>query len=156
MRKLYMFNTRECLSQPDVRTILKKEYGIRNDTYVKYVYDGYTFQGEHPWIRKPKTQKKVRTAFQELNYNRGHAKNIVNALVELDTFEPTDYNKARSRVNEREWDKAWDFCEKEFGTMWVSISLDDKRDLVMEKYVLTCMNKELLPFLNYRPKYDKD
>jgi len=71
-------------SQDAVRQIMSAVFGTYNDVYVKYVYDGYTYEGGYHPIRKPKTRKKVAREFHELGYDKARAKSIVSYIIRME------------------------------------------------------------------------
>ncbi len=71
-------------SQDNVRVWLSKYYGIINETFLKYVYDGYTFKGNYRAIRKPKTRKKIALDFHEEGLSKLYAQKLVEKLIKRD------------------------------------------------------------------------
>ncbi len=71
-------------SQDRVRIWLSKHHNIINETFLKYVYDGYTFKGNYRAIRKPKTRKKIALDFHKEGLSKLHAQKLVEKLIKLD------------------------------------------------------------------------
>ena len=75
-------NYRE-MSQPDVRAFILKHYKIDNETFIKYVYDGYTHDMGYKPIRKIKARKKVQLQFHAEELSKQHAHEIIKRLINL-------------------------------------------------------------------------
>ena len=71
-------------SQGFVRIWLKENYNIESETFLKYVYDGYTFRGNYKAIRKPKTRKKIALEFHKQQKSKMLAMKLVDQLIELE------------------------------------------------------------------------
>lgn len=71
-------------SQDFVRIWLKENYNIESETFLKYVYDGYTFRGNYKAIRKPKTRKKIALEFHRQQKSKMLAMKLVDQLIELE------------------------------------------------------------------------
>ena len=73
------------MTQSEAREILFK--GITNhkeEIFLKYVYDGYTFVQRREHIRKSKTQRKIRKEFYDLGLSKENAKQALAKLQKLD------------------------------------------------------------------------
>ncbi len=69
-------------SQDDVRKILELDFNIISETFLKYVYDGYTYKGGFRAIRKPKLRKKIAREFHQEQLSKQHAQTVVNRLLD--------------------------------------------------------------------------
>ncbi len=69
-------------SQDDVRKILELDFNIISETFLKYVYDGYTYRGGFRAIRKPKLRKRITREFHQEQLSKQYAQTIVNRLLD--------------------------------------------------------------------------
>ncbi len=71
-------------SQHRVRLWLLKYHNIENETFLKYVYDGYTFRGGYKPIRKPKVRKKIALEFHRQGRSKKLAQELVTKILSLE------------------------------------------------------------------------
>jgi len=71
-------------NQDQVRRFILAEHNITSDTFLKYVYDQYTYLGGYRAIRKHKMRATIKRRFQQELCSKHLANQISQQLVELE------------------------------------------------------------------------